>query len=601
MLSLLVISMLISTHIPPSLAQPRYGGTLVVGVSSEPPGLTLAGPPTWVYQQSIALVSNSLIAFNPQNLEWMPELAQSWEIKIAEGTMSIKFNLVRNATWHDGRPFTSADVKFTYEGPGPVLNSFLMTFKKDYLEAIETPDDYTVIFRIKGTWTGVLFPGIFGGAGTGIMPKHLYEGTDYTTNPHNAAPIGTGPFKFKEWKKGEYIIYERNEKYWKKGLPYLDRIIFRIIPDATAMATAFEKGTIDFIWNYGLLFTDAMRLQNDIGLGKLVGKRVWFFPSPGASVDVLGFNQHPDGPPPFKDARVRRAIAAAIDRQAIADIAYYGRTKAMDTILSTAPAVSIYYDPTLKQQEYNPSLAEKLLDEAGYPRGRDGVRFSTSITIDPVAYPWHLKEAELIRDFLDKVGIKVKIITLDTAAWHETVFKGWKFEMTIFPYVQGPGVAFLVRYFTGKGIARASWSNAHGYNNTEVNRLLYAAEFEMDKAKHVELVRQALRILNQDQAAVWTVERNFVAAVNLDFSDELQPGVWEHAWGTSYMRPERIYWLKAPLKVEVPVEKPVEKIVEKPVEVPYVPSWMYAPTIVAIIVALSAVAYAIRVRRMRPK
>jgi hypothetical protein len=93
------------------------------------------------------------------------------------------------------------------------------------------------------------------------------------------------------------------------------------------------------------------------------------------------------------------------------------------------------------------------------------------------------------------------------------------------------------------------------------------------------------------------VERNFVAAVNLDFSDELQPGVWEHAWGTSYMRPERIYWLKAPLKVEVPVEKPVEK----PVEVPYVPSWMYAPTIVAIIVALSAVAYAIRVRRMRPK
>ena len=591
---LLCLAMLTLAITQTSYAQPRYGGTLVVGLSSEPPSLTPLGPSTWVFHQAVCLVCNSLVAFDPETLEWIPELAESWEINIVGQKMSVKFNLVRNATWHDGEPFTSADVKFSYEEPGPVINSFLKRLKDVYLESIETPDEHTVIFNLNSTWVGVYFPQAFGGPGTGIMPKHLYENTDYLTNPYNVAPIGTGPFKFKEWKKGEYIIYERNENYWKEGLPYLDRIIFRIIPDATAMATAFEKGEIDYIWSYGLTFNDAIRLQEAIGRGELIGKRVWFFASPGASVDILGLNQNPEGPVQLKDARVRRAIVAAIDRQVLAELAYFGRANAMDNVLSTAPVNAPYFDPTIKEQSYDPDLAETLLDEAGFQRGTDGVRFSLTITIDPIAYPAQLKMAELIRDFLGDVGIEVSIITLETAAWHETVFKNWDFDMSILPYVQGPGHTFFIQYFTERGMIHGSWSNCHGYNNPEVNDLLYEAEYEINMTRHVELVRSALRIMEADQAAGWLIERNFIGALNIEFSDEYQPGVWEHAWGTAYLRPEGIYWIKG--EVSTPTPQPTATP-QPPVEFEVVPSWVYAvvaAAVIAIILAVAAVVYTLR-------
>jgi len=563
-------------------AQPRYGGTLVVGLSSEPPHLVLCGPPTWAFYQVANQIGNPLVEFDPETLEWKPCLAESWEVTTDGEKMSIKFNLVRNATWHDGEPFTSADVKFTYEEIAPLFNSFIDSMMRNYVESIETPDDYTVIFNFKTTWAPAFYPGYFGGSAVCIMPKHLYEGTDIQNNPYNTKPIGTGPFKFKEWKKGEYIILERNENYWKKGLPYLDRIIFKIIPSSTAMTLAFEKGDIDYVWTYGLTMADAVYLQERIGLGELPGKRVWFFPSPGGSLDVVGFNLHEHGLEPLKDVRVRKAIAAAINRSKIAEVVYYGRVEALETCVSHAPVTVMYY-PDKKQPDYNPAEAERLLDEAGYPRGPDGIRFSLRITVDSVAYPWYLKEAELIRDFLEEVGISVTVEALETAAWHEKVFKNWDFDMTILPFVHGPGPSYLIRYYTSRGIVRASWSNAMGYSNPEYEELVYAAEKEINRTREIELMKQALNILVEDQPAVWTCSRTFVAALNLDFSDEYQPGVWEHGFGTGYLRVEKVYWTKAP------IQQPGEKV-----EVPYVPPWVYAVVAAAVIITVGSIIYALR-------
>lgn len=528
--------------ITPVTAQvvPEHGGTLIIGIPSDPPNLVLTGAPTWTYYQVVTPICNSLIDFDPTTLEWVPDLAESWKITTTnDGKMSVAFYLVKNATWHDGVPFTSADVKFSYEVVGPKFNSFLANMKK-YLESIDTPDNYTVIFRFNTTWGLILYPGYFGGSGTCISPKHLYEGTDIVNNPYNTKPVGTGPFKFKEWKRGEYILLERNNNYWKKGLPYLDQIIYRIIPSSSSMALAFERGEIDFVWNYGLSFADAVRLESEVKEGKLPGKKVWFFPSPGGSLDVLGFNLHPEGPAPLKDVRVRKAIAMAINRTAIAELVYYGKVEPLDTIVSKAPATAMFY-PDKKQPSYNPDEANRLLDEAGFKRGPDGIRFKLRLTIDSTSYPWYVKESELIRDFLRNVGIDVQIITLDTAAWHQTVFKNWDFDMSIFPFVHGPGPAYFIQYYTSRGIVRASWSNAMGYSNPEAEKLLFAAEKEMNKTKQIQLVRQALNIIVDDQPAVWTVSRTFVAVLNTAFSDELQPGVWENGFGTNYMRPEKVF------------------------------------------------------------
>lgn len=602
--------------------RPRYGGTLTIGLASEPPHLVLSGPPTWVFYQVVRQIGNSLVSFDPETLEWRPELAESWEvIEEPDGGMTIVFHLVRNATWHDGHPFTSADVKFTYENVAPLFNSFVDGMMKNYVKSIETPDDYTVIFRFKTKWAPAFYPGYFGGSGINISPKHIYEGTDILNNPYNTKPIGTGPFKFKEWKKGEYIILERNENYWKKGLPYLDRLIFRIIKTSPAMMLAFEKGEIDFIWTYGITMSDAVALQEKIGLGQLIGKRVWFFPSPGGSLDVVGFNLHPEGPAPLKDVRVRKAIAAAIDRKKIAEVVYFNRVEALDTLVSSAPAVA-RYNPGVNQPSYDPALAERLLDEAGYPRGPDGTRFKLRLMIDSVSYPWYLKEAELIRDFLAEVGIKVEIFGLDTAAWHERVFKNWDFDVSIFPFVHGPGPVYFIRYYTEKGIVRASWSNAMGYNNPEFNEKIFPAEFEINRARETELVKEALRILVEDQPAVWTCSRTFVAAVNLDFSDELDPGAWEHGMGTGYLNLEKVFWVKAPPRPEVTtlvrtelstvvqpgttfvttVEKPIVTTIVTvspsptvtQVEVPVVPEWVYGIIAVLVIVAIASIILAIR-------
>lgn len=520
--------------------KPVYGGTLVVGIASEPPNLVPTGAPTWAYYQVVTPICNSLVDFDPKTLEWVPDLAESWEIKTTpDGKMQVIFHLVRNATWHDGVPFTAEDVKFSYEKVGPVFNSFIAGMWR-YLEGIDTPDNYTVIFRFNTTWGLILYPGYFGGSGACITPKHLYEGTDIATNPYNTKPIGTGPFKFKEWVKGQYIVLERNENYWKKDLPYLDRIIFKIIPSPESMRLAFQRGEIDFVWNYGVPFDQAVQLENMIKAGQLPGRKVIFFPSPGGSIDFLGFNLHPEGPAPLKDVRVRKAIAMAINRTAIAELVYYGKVEPLSKIVPSAPATAMFM-PTAKQPDYNLDEANRLLDEAGYKRGPNGIRFSLRLTIDATSYPWYVKEAQLIKDFLAQVGIDVKIITLDTAAWHQTVFKNWDFDMSIFPYVEGPGPAYFIQYFTRRGIVRASWSNAMGYDNPKATELLFEAEKTLDKVKQIELVKEALDIITEDQPGVWLVSRTFVALVNTAFSDALQPGVWEYSWGVNYMRPEKIF------------------------------------------------------------
>jgi len=290
-----IVSVLLAPAMtPPASAQPRYGGTIVWGMGSDPalPGLLGAGSGTFLFQQVAHQIFNTLVASDFVTGEWKPELAESWEI--SPDGMRLKFNLIRNATWHDGKPFTSADVKYSYENINPVYNGFAAMFKAA-LNSIETPDAYTVVINMKTGWPAMFSPiQGFSGVGWSIAPKHLYEGTDIATNKYNNEPIGTGPWKFKEWVRGDHITLVKNEKYWKKGIPYLDQMIFKIIPSASGRALAFEKGEVDLLWAMTLAYSDGARLMDDIKAGKLPGKKVWLYPSQSGSCDVLILNQQPE-------------------------------------------------------------------------------------------------------------------------------------------------------------------------------------------------------------------------------------------------------------------------------------------------------------------
>ena len=537
----------------PVSAAPKLGGTLIWGVASDPnlPGLMGAGSNTFLFIQVAQQVFNDIIAYDGKTFQWVPELAQSWQI--SPDGLHFTFNLVHNATWHDGVPFTSADVKYTYEKILPVYNAFGGDFMKS-VDTILTPDDYTVVINLKKPFPAMYAPVAgLGGTSWSIMPKHLYDGKDLATNEYNNKPVGTGPWMFKEWVKGDHITFVKNPKYFKKGLPYLDQLIFKIIPDASARALAFEKGDVDFEWALGgLAIADAVRLQDQISSGKLTGKRVWFYPSQSGSSDILYLNQLKDNQIPgyknpapwFRDIKVRKAIAYAIDLNKMNELVYFGKATVMTGPVSPAPATAWYYDPNQKEPTYDPAMANKLLDDAGYKPGPDGIRFTMRITVDSVGYPQYVKEGEVMRDYLKAVGIQLNIISLDTAAWHNTVFQKWDYDTMIFPMSTGPDPHLIVRYYTGGGIQPISWSNAAGYNNTQVNNLFAASELEPDRAKRADLVKQATGVLVNDQADFWMLARPYINGLNLDFSDEMQPGAWENAGGVAIQRLEGVYWTK---------------------------------------------------------
>src|SRR5215218_900107 len=283
---------------------PRPGGTMVIGAGNDPgqfnPGITTAGGTHFVTGN----IYNGLLmldeAFNP-----MPDLAESWTA--APDGMSYTFNLARNVTWHDGQPFTSADVKFTFE---EVLLKFHARTKaglETVLAGIDTPDDYTVVMRFNQP-SGPLLQRL-DVVEAPILPKRIYAGTDIETNPANNQPIGTGPFKFAEYAKGDRVRLVRNESYFKPGLPYLDELVFRIIPQATTATLAFEQGEVDYL--ISVPGPDMTRLKAMPGV-TIASTSAG---SGGSNCqDTLVYNLRRA---PLSTPEVRQALAYAIDRERI--------------------------------------------------------------------------------------------------------------------------------------------------------------------------------------------------------------------------------------------------------------------------------------------
>src|SRR5690606_35419066 len=234
-LSLLLVTLLVAGSLAGAQA-PRRGGTLVVALGADPehlnPALTTSYPAA-----AVGASLYSALIWLDETGRPQPELAESWEIS-ADGR-TYTFHLRRDARWHDGRPLTSADVKYTMENLlGPYHGRFRNAY--DQLEGIDTPDDHTVVLRLREPYAPLMtLLTVFDAP---ILPKHIYEGTDPLNNPANFNnPIGSGPFVFREWVRGDRVVLERNPDYFDEPA-YLDRLIYRIIPDDLSRSVALEVG-----------------------------------------------------------------------------------------------------------------------------------------------------------------------------------------------------------------------------------------------------------------------------------------------------------------------------------------------------------------------
>jgi len=494
------IAMSLSTA---AIAQtPKRGGTVVAVIQPEPVVLTAAintAAPTGTVTGNIfdGLVDYDL-ELNPK-----PALAERWEV--APDGLTITFHLRKGVTWHDGKPFTSADVKWTLENVWKKIHPRNQaTFAK--VTQVDTPDDHTVILRLSEPSLAILSS--VNSNGAQLLPKHLYEGTDVLTNPWNNKPIGTGPFVFKEWSKGNHIVLERNPNYWDPDKPYLDRIIFKVIPDAAARAAAFEKGEV----HYGVLspvpLKDAERLSKLKNV--VVDTRGYEWISPWLFLDLNVENKY------LKDVRVRRAIAHAIDPGVISKVVWYGFGK--PAISPVPSSLTAFHDTTVPRYPTDLKKAEALLDEAGFKRDASGTRFT--LFHDYIPYGDDYKRTgEYLKQALKRVGIEVTVRNQDTAAFTKRVYGDRDFDTSItwFAAFSDPQVGVTRAYWSGSIGKNTPWTNGSGYRNPEIDALISRAQGEADQNKRIALFKQFQQTVLTDLPSVPLIELRFftVHAANL--------------------------------------------------------------------------------------
>ena len=234
-----------------------------------------------------------------------------------------------------------------------------------------------------------------------MVPRHIYEGTDYLNNPANNTPIGTGPYKFKEWRRGSYIQLVRNEQYHEAGLPSVDTLYFHVIPDAASRAAAFESGKLDVLPGGTVEYFDIARLKALPNVETTT--KGWEFFGPHSFMWLN--NRHPV----LADVRVRRAIMYALDREAMRNVAWYGFGK-----VATGPFNSSvrYYTDQVTRYPRDVARAKQLLKEAGY-KGQ-------TLRLLPLPYgeTWQ-RYAEIARQNPAEVGIKLEMTATDVAGWSE--------------------------------------------------------------------------------------------------------------------------------------------------------------------------------------
>ena len=475
----------------------QKGGRLVVAADSEPRNLN----PAIVASNGVFFVASKVVeplaeaSFEGEN-GLAPRLATSWEGS-TDG-LTATFHLREGVKWHDGTPFTSADVAFSaMEVWKPLQNLGRVVFKA--LEKVETPDDLTAIFHFSEPTPFQLIRNALP-ALTAVLPKHVFAGTDIMANPANEKLVGTGPFKYAEHKTGEYYRLTRNDDYWGEGEPYLDEIVYRVLPDRAAAAGALEAEEIDLAAFSAVPLADLDRISKVPGLTVISkGYEALTYQL------VVEINHRRKE---LADLKVRQAIAHAIDRDFVVKTIFLSYAKT-----STGPVPrydSQFYTDDVPSYPFDVAKANALLDEAGYKLGKDGTRFTLKLL--PAPYFNETKQfGDYLRQALAAVGIDARIVNNDSAAHQKAVYTDHDFDLAIAPTVYRGDPAISTTILVESGIpAGVPFSNQGGYANAELDALIAKAAREIDEKKRTTLYHQFQQMVEADLPLINVAEWGFI-------------------------------------------------------------------------------------------
>ena len=480
--------------------KPNYGGALVVGITGDVDSFNPLFSESSAAQEITHLMLLGLADLNDQS-EFVPELASSWEH--SKDYLELTYNLRKDAVWSDGVPITAEDVKFTYD---LVMDSTVASPRQgitEYIKKVEVKNPHTVTFHFTKAYPDQ----IFDTAGE-ILPKHVLENADRSTlrsHKFGRNPISSGPFIFKKWVSQQYIELAPNENYFG-GRPYLDRVIFKIVPDQTNLLLQLRTGEVDMMINTPPAEVNRLKSANP---------NVSIYPVSGRVYYYIGYNHQN---PLFSEVKVRQALTMAINRQGIIDAFLYGFGK--PCLGPLPPMLKWIATDNVEKFPYSFEKSKQILAEAGWQDSdgdgwldKDGQKFEFSLKTN-AGNQLRADVSVILQDQLRKVGIKVNIETIEWTTMMGQL-RSKKFEA----YMGGWNTSFNVDPTPIFHSSSDKMFNFVSYSNPRVDRLIETGREEMDRPKAAGIWKETQRLIYEDQPYTFLFWIDKIVAVNKKFQN----------------------------------------------------------------------------------
>ena len=449
-----------------SAAEIKDGGDLRAALTGEPDVLDPATSSIYTGAQVYEGIFSKLIDIDASG-KFVPDLATAWT---QVDPKTWKFTLVDNATFHNGEKFTSADVKYTFERILDPKTASAYAGLYAQIGSVDAPDAKTVVFHLKSPFGPFLTNIATNGE---IVNQKAIESGDPARKP-----VGTGPFEFVEWVQGDHIALKKNPNYFKKGLPHLDSVTFKFLPVDQSRIDGLSAGELDWV--------DAIPLQQVATL-KSDPRFTYVSDAVAGIPDYVGLNTNK---PPFDNEKVRQAVALAVNRADIRDVAYLGTG---ELGLIEMPTGSKWYDEQgLFAPKQDIAKAKELMKEAGYANG---------VKVEYLGlpqYPELLKTGQVLRDELKQIGIDMEIKQVDVSVWYDAFSKGsYQITSAYQERTIDPDNFYSLVLKSGGPI------NSVNYSNKEVDALIDKAAASDNEAERKGLYGQIRTITSKDSPLVF--------------------------------------------------------------------------------------------------
>ena len=447
------------TLLPLAAPATTIAQNLVVQVATEPPGLDLTATPASATAAVVFYnVQESLVKVDRQG-KLVPWLAERWN---TSDNKNYTFFLKRGVRFHNGRELKAADVKFVIDRAMNPETKHPAVANYAAISDIIVKDDYTITITLKNTTANFLLT--MARQGSVVYPREAVETL-------KSEPIGTGPYKVAEWVRGDRIVLVKNPDYHVKGLPKLDRVTYRFIPDPNAALAALKAGDVDATM-FGLGPEHIPDLQKDARFQVIIGETT--------NDVIMSMN---NSKKPFNDVRVRRAVTYGINKPEVVKGAMFGLGRVIGT---NVDPLNPYFVDMSGAMPYDPGKAKKLLAESGYPNG-----FEAVLKVAPQYY-YTVRTGEVLVDQLQKVGVKIKIEQIEWGQWLSRVWKDADYDLTIIGHAEAWDIS---NYANPKYYFR--------YDNADFQKLFQQSETTVDDKARRELYVKMQKKLVEDAPVVW--------------------------------------------------------------------------------------------------